>query len=397
MTIRRSVGHAAAGLTIVALALPGCQSAGTTAAPYSCGTPQTDNHCYAQAEFLTTSAPGGIRGWRTNIYITNQMGPGDGFIDDEFWLDDTYGIQGWVEVGYFSGVFSTLSVPYYGWGMRATDGIFQSSFFGQVQDADFGNYATFEIQQTDPDDFAVTVTTPTKTYTTVASNSILSDPSNPGFVNMGQELAGSSGAEAGYVLFLDSAAYSGGTWGYYPGPLAETTLQQPPYGGWVATPAPGNQGGAFFTECCINPTASATAAPIPPPAARTPRPHPPQPAIGIPALHPAQPGQQSLAFTLTQATAYALAHPPYQLAVRGKPTTTQARFTTAADLITTIPGLSGLPPGGTALYYVELAGDFSIETPAHQGQQPKVQTFKHAFEIFDARTGNLLSEGGLPD
>jgi hypothetical protein len=83
------------------------------------------------------------------------------------------------------------------------------------------------------------------------------------------------------------------------------------------------------------------------------------------------------------ATAYAPAHPPYQLAVRGKPTATQARFTAAADLITIIPGLSGLPPGGTALCYVDLPGDF-------------VETFKHAFEIFDARTG-ILSEGGLPN
>ena len=388
--MRRCLLRVVAGPAVVTLALAGCQTPGPSPTPYSCGN-LTINHCYAEAEFLSTSAPGGIRGWRTNIYLTDQMSPGDGFIHNEFWLNN--GAGSWIEVGDFAE--PNKPGPFYGWGMMQPDGLYSSSPFGPVQDADIGHYATFEIKQIDPDNFSVTVTTPTATYTIVLTNSFLSDQSNSGYVAMGQELAGSSGAQAGYVLFLDNMAYSGGTWSYYPGPQGNSLVQQPPYGGWVQLPAPGNQGGAFFTECCISPTAAATRAPIPPPAALAPRPRPPQPGTGVPALRAAQPGQRSAAFTLGQATAYALAHPPYQLAARGKPTA-QARFTTAAQLTTTIPGLSGLPSGSTPLCYVELAGAFSIETPARPGQRPGVQVFRHAFEIFDARTGNLLTEGGLP-
>ena len=48
-------------------------------------------------------------------------------------------------------------------------------------------------------------------------------------------------------------------------------------------------------------------------------------------------------------------------------------------------------PDDTPLCYVELTGDFTFSGPP--GAEPH---FARGFEVFDAKTGNLLLAGGLP-
>jgi hypothetical protein len=383
----------AAGSAVIVFALAGCTGSGTSPTPYSCGTPSTD-HCYAELIIGTTDVPGGILGFRTSIGV-NSVNGGDGFINEEFWLLSTSGCRCWIETGYQE---SENLGYYYFWAETVPPGVYGPSHdLGPVAPGDFGGSATFDVQQTGPQSFAITVTTPTASYAATSSNSYLSDPANSGFVEMGQELQGSTGASAGYVFFQDNMEFSGGHWGYIPG--GQLDIGAPPYGGWLDPPSSADPGGIFFTECCNSPSSpSSSPAPGPPPAPAS-SPPPLRQAPGVPALQVSRPRStgpgQAPGFTAAQAEAYAAAHTPGAFASSSQ-RAARAMFITAAQLGQVLRDSSTGLAASTPVCYVELNGSFTVEPPPWPGHTPQVLHFPHAYMVFSARTGTLLMNGYLP-
>jgi hypothetical protein len=231
---------------ILVVALTSCQSGpilpgnAPAAAPYTCGT-LSSGHCYA--ELLVD--PGHLRGYRTQILVTTQLAPGNGFIDNEFWLNP-YGGTGWLEMGY---EYHPVYRMTYFWAEDRQDGYFIAHEIADVDPLDDGNYATFDIHETATDTFSISLTSKKVSYSYSNTNFPLFGSTASGWVAMGQELAGTTGAQAPFVLYLFNTYYDTNLAKHY---ITGGTpvLAKPPYGGWLQAPASGNQGGAWSTWCC---------------------------------------------------------------------------------------------------------------------------------------------------
>jgi hypothetical protein len=384
--LRRSL--VLAGLALAPIALAGCPTPGPSPTPYSCGTASDDSHCYARVNFTNQTVLGGIRGWQTRIDVVPVMKGGDGLITDEFWLASFSGSY-WIETGYMASV--SESGAFYVWAETDPGVGLVVHILGPVTSADYGGWATFTVYQTGPSSFIISVQTPTVSYTAASNFPYFSDPSTQGYVNMGQELAGSTGAVADYATFADNKEFSGGQWAYAT-TGAQAPAGDPPYGVWT----PASQwppGGLFWTECCISPSSSPSAAPTSQPRSKRPvSPPPVRPPSGVPAIRVGRP-KHAPGFTAAEAQAYAIAHTPGTTAVKGQQVA-RTTFMTAAQLSGMLGGVATGLPAGTPVCYVLLNGRFSAEEPPRPGQKSSTTLhFTHAFMVFDARTGALLLSG----
>jgi hypothetical protein len=243
--VNRSPSRLAALLTTAILVATACESGsilpGNTpaAVPYSCGS-LSGGHCYGEVSV----DPSHVHGFRTQILVTSQLASGDGFIDNEFWLNPFEG-TGWLEAGYdYHPVYGLT----YFWAEDRQDGLFINHWIDYNRQDD-GNYLTVDIHETTADNFSISLTGKGTSYAYSYPNFPLFGSSDGGWVMMGQELAGTSGASAPFVLYLFSSYYdSAGVTHFITG--GSPSIGQPPYGGWLAAPSPGNQGGAWSTWCC---------------------------------------------------------------------------------------------------------------------------------------------------
>jgi hypothetical protein len=95
---------------------------------------------------------------------------------------------------------------------------------------------------------------------------------------------------------------------------------------------------------------------------------------------------------------FALSHPAPMIEQLGPPptvTTSDCSYTAkrlSAVLRNKVTGL----PDDTPLCYVELQGRFAVRTPpSKQNRKPKPLQFTKSFQVYDARTGNLVLSGGF--
>src|ERR1700690_423792 len=63
---------------------------------YNCGD-LTSGHCYSEANLGLR-----ITGFRSTITVASNFYGGRGFVTNEFWLSNTDGNWGWIEIGYMS-------------------------------------------------------------------------------------------------------------------------------------------------------------------------------------------------------------------------------------------------------------------------------------------------------
>jgi hypothetical protein len=190
-----------------------------------------------------------VTGFRSTITVANNFFGGKGFVTNEFWLLNTDGNWGWIEIGYLS---NTVQAPKYFWAaLNPETGIFQSHDIGLVPQGEIGTRVVFDVHQTADSTFSVSLDGGvTHFQTTVVVP--LWDHNFGGTVNLGQELARDSGAVASLTEFTDNQLYDqnfrirfaietdGGS----------EDVAKPPYGGWMQKPAAGNRGGVFATYCC---------------------------------------------------------------------------------------------------------------------------------------------------
>lgn len=141
--------------------------------------------------------------------------------------------------------------------------------------------------------------------------------------------------------------------------------------------------------------------PITPPAEPPTYPtRPSQRPTGIPAISPTL--QQIPAFSKQDVSNYVNTHAmPGNLAPRANVRVLQFLCGPVAPTLTAILGgpiTTGLPDD-TLVCFVELQGTFIFAGPAvPSADHPQRQqvSFTLGFEVFDATTGNLLIEGGIP-
>jgi hypothetical protein len=133
-----------------------------------------------------------------------------------------------------------------------------------------------------------------------------------------------------------------------------------------------------------------TVRPGTPPPFQTPSaPGAPDVGHGIPAINPTGAGVP--AFTADDMSKYALNNPlPGLVGQGGSPSVSRDEFLTS-EVLALLLNTPTNQPDGTLLGYVELKGDFSF--PGADPDHPL--RFPYAYEVFDAKTGNLLLWGGL--
>lgn len=252
------------GIIIVGILLSSCLDSSSglrgqpSPQPYKCGDVGGFSHCYAI---------GGIgdhlTGFRTSIDVVTHFIGGNGFINNEFWLVNYGPAGGWLEVGYQA---NRVELPKYFWAVLDPDTqIYTQHDIGTIPHEEFGTRVTFDIHQTEDNTFLISVDgTFTHYSTTVVVH--LWDQRYGGSVHLGQELAGTQGAQASLSTFVDNQIYDDtfhrrfsteDDWkraAYITTPYE--AADKPPYGGWIQPPQKsqepreGNRGGAFTTYCC---------------------------------------------------------------------------------------------------------------------------------------------------
>lgn len=132
------------------------------------------------------------------------------------------------------------------------------------------------------------------------------------------------------------------------------------------------------------------------PAAPGPRPdgRVPMAPDGVPAIAPrpdarAGAGAGAPAFAEQDAAQYATGHRMWRNLDGSRPTVVLVRFATSREISALLHTTTGRP-ADVLLCYVELRGTFTFPGLNHE------VTYHRGFEVFAARTGNLLIAGGMP-
>jgi hypothetical protein len=217
---------------------------------YSCGD-SYNNHCYG-----ITSWWGNIDGSYTEVF-TNEMKPGDIFVNNEMWLQHDGVVNGkntaqyWVEVGTKADRGASFGHEILFWADQRPNGGGYANHFGYaLAPQDFGKYVYLQIIRESASSCSYDVSA-----TGLPVDSILGTSTNncfnPNRQNIGMELAGSTGATAPRNGFINNRwySYSNGGW-HFQADTPSHYGQNPPVSSyWVKYP-PGNNGGQWST--CLN-------------------------------------------------------------------------------------------------------------------------------------------------
>lgn len=248
-----------AGLMLSIVASAAWLLSGCGGQTYKCGT-GTANHCYGIVEW--TGSPTGLLMELTPVPLTS----GDIFIDDEAWLIDYFpptppSEMSWVETGienvnptYQNGFGVTYYFWAYGLNFGGSGQVFMAYPLGAVaqSDIDAGAWIAFEINQSAKKTSRYDVSiSRAATAALLYKASCSACSMTPNTILEGQELAGSSGAQAPIAFFGQNSVIQSGV----------TTLQttdgsvtagHPPNANWFPgnKPSETSNGGMFFTDCC---------------------------------------------------------------------------------------------------------------------------------------------------
>jgi len=250
-------------LSVVWATLVGFLCLSTSAYPYSCGNPSS-GHCYGTASWQEKTEYFGAYADLTQVAMGCPAGCG-GFVDDEIWLIDTkssgcgsngFGVC-WVEAGYIFTDGSSSAQFFWADGRPLTSSAFNLHILGPTDPAGTtdhymiikdgrGGSGIFQVWVYN--DGLSTLYQGTSTSNTMSGNRI----------DIGQELAGTTGASAGtanftrniwavqalgpeYVFWYNRQTDKGGV-----------GSANPPVASWAIDPAapPPPEGGEFTTRCC---------------------------------------------------------------------------------------------------------------------------------------------------
>jgi hypothetical protein len=330
------------------------------------------------------------------------MAQGDGFINEDMWLRAFNG-PGWIEAGYGVGIPGAVCLTYF-WGENdENSGIFVSHPIKCVPARDVNSYATIAIFNNGPDratsdSFTIFVQNLDTNFSATTNNSMWSSgQTQSGLVNIGQELYGSNGALAGPVTFVRNLWMNGGgSWNYQTSDT-DTQVGSPPYGGWFETPSVsynnlGPTGGIFETECCTGWEVRPWPFPIIG-AEQHLTAHQELQPLGIAAIPVTNAGKIP-AFSESELLRFIRSHPiPRVNLIQPNPQVTRLDCNlNAKSAAVMFRGKETGLPGDAQICYVELKGKFAVSRPPTKGAE---LIFSVAFEVFDARNGNLLLSGAL--
>ena len=343
-----------------------------------------------------------------NTISPGSSGPGNLFFTDETWLSEGFNdIVSWVEAGQYHGNIKGLI---YFWAEmfvpqnRDPQGVvFIEHDLGPISSTDANAGTTVVIRRTAPDLFAIQIVTSEHTYSAQTENFMWTRQKDSGEVQVGLELAGTTGAFAPPVSMHPQSWDTTGKLQEWSLPTsAPTPSGMPPdppiQAGWLAPPGP--SGAVWLTSCCTPPAhAMAPAAVLPvlrmaatpptPPVPTTPIDHPPIAPTGIPAGNEdlvANPG------SLPQAVENGLL---------GKIGATSVAVTgsacgpaSMADQQLPGPSTAGLDHS-RAVCWFKFSGDFGVAAPKTHEQSSATIRFDSAYAVFDAQSHNLLSAGAF--
>lgn len=237
---------------------------------YSC----YSNHCHGIADWSDNGTYPLINGAYTAISMVHiacsapscQSSRGD-FIDDEIWVRDathqasscpTYKVGCWVEQGYIATANSSGSgttVNYFWADYRPGDSMLNFHYIAVVPSGDYGYATFFDIYRTASSNcstsprsgtFAVNIASETQFY----NNTSARDCQTPDDINIGQELAGTSGASAPTANFTDNEWVGTNGVANYQTLNADTPSPNAPVSdSWVTLPSHSSTGGDFTTKC----------------------------------------------------------------------------------------------------------------------------------------------------
>jgi hypothetical protein len=221
--------------------LTACNTGQPSPKPYACGNVAL-GHCYSK-----TIVGDHITGFLSRIVVSSKLLPGDGFITNEFWLRNYTGTSSWIEVGYIQ---NTVERLHYFWAQNNENGVFTKQSAGDVPVEELDTPVTFIVRQVQSDRFEVRIDG-VKTHFKTETALHLWAGTSGGYVELGQELAGTTGAAAGIVTFDRNRVRDSQGWKWLVNESAGATADEPPYGGWLAIPKnDAMEGGVFSTHCC---------------------------------------------------------------------------------------------------------------------------------------------------
>ena len=227
------------GVLLSLIASPSFEAKASALISYSC----TDaaGHCYGVARWN-----GPTLGGKANIF-TNQSTSGDGFVHQEMWLNQTGSTFYWVEAGVKTDIRHNYGSPLLFWAdMRPNGGGYSEHYSAFMQSNDFGKNVTVTISKQGSDQFTVNLS---GLPSTSLSGTSTANPINIDRIDIGIELWGASGAAAPVNGISQNQYLNSSGWHYQTRSFDSQVQKLPAKGFWNVIPAPGNQGGAWYT--CI--------------------------------------------------------------------------------------------------------------------------------------------------
>lgn len=412
---------AVGGLMLACLVLAACGTGKPAASPYSCGT-GSGGHCYG----IDTGPPSVIHpgdvvvltatgvSMLMNTINPGSSGSGDVFFSDETWLLQGFNeLVGWVEAGQLDDRFGGLR---YFWAEMFIpqsrdfhDIVFIEHDLGPVSSADATAGTFVDIRRTEPDRFAVRVLASEHSFSAQAENFMWTRAKDVGDIEIGLELAGTTGAFAPPVSMHPRYWDATGVRREWTLPSSEPTpiglpADPPIQAGWLTPPGP--SGATWLTSCCTPaqamtrasavggpPVAAvavlAVAQPTTPPEAASPIDKPPMAPVGV-----ATANQDLIAHpdSLPQAVLGGLL---------GKIGATVAAVTGSGCDIASAAGQQ-LPGPSTAgldssrpVCWFKFSGNFGVAAPKTRERASTTIWFDAAYAVFDAQSHNLLSAGAF--
>jgi hypothetical protein len=231
-----------------------------TANNYRCGDPST-NHCYARV--LWEERPQYF-GAYTDITQVAMSCPSDcgGFVNDEIWLVDTKSRDCqtsefqmcWVEAG----TFAQPDGRYFFWaeGRPLKTNAYNQHILGPGDPEGVVNHYMM-IQDARGDSGISQIWIYNDSLSTLYNGTSTNNAMSGNQMHIGQELAGTQNASAGFATFsrnifaVQALGQEYVFWYNAQTTRGNTRIDNPPSGGWVVDPGkPPPEGGQFSTRCC---------------------------------------------------------------------------------------------------------------------------------------------------
>lgn len=227
------------GILLSLIALPSFEAKAAPRISYSC----TDaaGHCYGVARWN-----GSTLGGKAAVF-TNSSTAGDGFVNQEIWLNQTGSTYYWVEAGVKTDIRYNFGSPLLFWAdNRPNGGGYSEHYSNFMQSNDFGKNVTVTISKQGSDQFTVNLS---GLPSTSLSGTSTANPININRIDIGIELWGTGSAAAPINDISQNQWRSSSGWNYQTRTFDSQFQKLPAKGFWNIIPAPGNQGGSWGT--CI--------------------------------------------------------------------------------------------------------------------------------------------------